>query len=119
MGDSEFTFYSIIRNPTAHGKAHHPGTPQASPTPAPAEEQREFDREEAGYLYGDGVRAHRSGDIPAADRFLRKGGSADIYGVHWDGSHLERLTDGPAFDDQGVFSPAPNSSLLSQRLEGR
>jgi hypothetical protein len=65
------------------------------------------------------TRAHRSGDIPAADRFLRKGGSADIYGVHWDGSHLERLTDGPAFDDQGVFSPAPNSSLLSQRVEGR
>ena len=37
-----------------------------------AEEQREFDREDAGYLYGDAVEAHRSGDIPAADRFLKK-----------------------------------------------
>ena len=37
-----------------------------------AEEQREFDREDAGYLYGDAVQAHRSGDIPAADRFLKK-----------------------------------------------
>ena len=37
-----------------------------------AEEQREFDRQDAGYLYGDAVRAHRSGDIPAADRFLKK-----------------------------------------------
>src|ERR1035441_1465786 len=37
-----------------------------------AEEQREFDREDAGYLYRDAVDAHRSGDIPAADRFLKK-----------------------------------------------
>jgi superfamily II DNA or RNA helicase len=37
-----------------------------------AEEQREFDREEAGYLYGDAVQAQRSGDLPAADRYLKK-----------------------------------------------
>jgi superfamily II DNA or RNA helicase len=37
-----------------------------------AEEQRELDSEEARYLFGDALRAHRSGDIPAADRFLKK-----------------------------------------------
>jgi superfamily II DNA or RNA helicase len=37
-----------------------------------AAEQRESDREEAGYLYSDAVRAHRAGDIPAADRWLKK-----------------------------------------------
>jgi hypothetical protein len=37
-----------------------------------AEEQREYDRQGAGYLYSDAVEAHRSGDIPAADRFLKK-----------------------------------------------
>jgi Tol biopolymer transport system component len=34
-----------------------------------------------------------------------RSGSADIYRVHPDGSGLERLTDDPAFDDQGVLSP--------------
>ena len=34
-----------------------------------------------------------------------RGGSADIYRVHPDGSGLERLTDDPAYDDQGVLSP--------------
>ena len=32
-------------------------------------------------------------------------GLSDIYRVHPDGSDLERLTDDPAFDDQGVLSP--------------
>jgi Tol biopolymer transport system component len=32
-------------------------------------------------------------------------GSADIFRVHPDGSGLERLTDSPAFDDQGTLSP--------------
>jgi len=32
-------------------------------------------------------------------------GSADIFRVHPDGSGLERLTDSPAFDDQGELSP--------------
>jgi Tol biopolymer transport system component len=32
-------------------------------------------------------------------------GSADIYRAHPDGSALERLTDDPAFDDQGALSP--------------
>jgi Tol biopolymer transport system component len=34
-----------------------------------------------------------------------RAGSADIYRVHSDGSDLERLTDSPSFDDQGVISP--------------
>jgi Tol biopolymer transport system component len=34
-----------------------------------------------------------------------RGGSADIYRVHPDGSNLERLTDDPAYDDQGALSP--------------
>src|SRR5260370_6043702 len=34
----------------------------------------------------------------------QRSGSADIYRVHPDGSGLERLTDAPAFDDQGVLS---------------
>jgi SNF2 family DNA or RNA helicase len=37
-----------------------------------AEEQRELDREEAGYLFGDALQAQRSGDTPAADRILKK-----------------------------------------------
>ncbi len=32
-------------------------------------------------------------------------GQADIYRVHADGTGLERLTDSPALDDQGVLSP--------------
>ena len=32
-------------------------------------------------------------------------GLSDIYRVHPDGSDLEKLTDDPAFDDQGVLSP--------------
>jgi TolB protein len=32
-------------------------------------------------------------------------GSADIFRVHPDGSGLERLSDSPAFDDQGALSP--------------
>src|SRR5262245_58193156 len=34
-----------------------------------------------------------------------RNGSADIYRAHPDGSGLERLTDDPAFDDQGAMSP--------------
>jgi Tol biopolymer transport system component/mannose-6-phosphate isomerase-like protein (cupin superfamily) len=34
-----------------------------------------------------------------------RGGSADIYRVHPDGSSLERLTDDPAYDDQAALSP--------------
>ena len=34
-----------------------------------------------------------------------RGGSADLYRVHPDGSGLERLTDDPAYDDQAGFSP--------------
>src|SRR5438105_648103 len=31
-----------------------------------------------------------------------RGGLSDIYRIHPDGTGLERLTDDPAFDDQGV-----------------
>src|SRR5215469_3453126 len=34
-----------------------------------------------------------------------RGGSADIYRVHPDGSGLEQLTDDPAYDDQPALSP--------------
>ena len=40
-----------------------------------------------------------------------RSGSADIYRVHADGAGLERLTDHPAFDDQGALSP--DGSLLA------
>ncbi len=40
-----------------------------------------------------------------------RSGSADVYRVHPDGSGLERLTDHPAFDDQGALSP--DGSLLA------
>src|SRR5450756_1328532 len=61
-----------------------------------AEEQREFDREDAGYLYGDAAEAYRSGDIPAADRFLKKalildpnhaGAMALLAQIHRDAGH--------------------------------
>ena len=42
-------------------------------------------------------------------------GQSDIYRVHPDGSGLERLTDNPAMDDQGVLSPDGTDSLLSPR----
>lgn len=34
-----------------------------------------------------------------------RGGSADLYRIHPDGTGLDRLTDDPAYDDQGAFSP--------------
>jgi superfamily II DNA or RNA helicase len=37
-----------------------------------AEEQREYDRQDAGNLFNDAVRAYHTGDIPAADRSLKK-----------------------------------------------
>jgi SNF2 family DNA or RNA helicase len=37
-----------------------------------AEEQREWDREDAGFVFRDAFRAHRDGDLPAAARFLKK-----------------------------------------------
>ncbi|HUO66675.1 MAG TPA: hypothetical protein VMV37_04015 [Gammaproteobacteria bacterium] len=40
-----------------------------------------------------------------------RSGSADVYRVHADGSGLERLTDNPAFDDQGALSP--DGSMLA------
>ena len=34
-----------------------------------------------------------------------RGGSADIYRMHTDGSGIERLTDSPSYDDQAALSP--------------
>jgi len=46
-------------------------------------------------------------------------GQADIYRVKVDGMGLERLTDSPAFDDQGVMSPDGKSiAFVSSRDKG-
>ncbi len=47
-----------------------------------------------------------------------RGGSADIYRIHPDGSGLERLTDDPAFDDQGVLSPDGSTLAFVSTREG-
>jgi Tol biopolymer transport system component len=46
-------------------------------------------------------------------------GSADLYRARVDGSALERLTDSPAFDDQGALSPDGRSlAFVSSRGDG-
>ncbi len=46
-------------------------------------------------------------------------GLSDIYRIHPDGSDLERLTDDPAFDDQGVLSPDGRTlAFISTRESG-
>jgi TolB protein len=45
-------------------------------------------------------------------------GSADVFRVHPDGSGLERLTDSPAFDDQGVLSPDGRTLAFVSTREG-
>src|SRR5262245_2484000 len=48
-----------------------------------------------------------------------RAGQADIYRVHPDGTGLERLTDDPAFDDQGALSPDGNTlAFVSTRGSG-
>lgn len=47
-----------------------------------------------------------------------RAGSSDIYRVHPDGSGLERLTDSPAFDDQGVLSPDGRSLAFVSTRDG-
>ena len=47
-----------------------------------------------------------------------RGGSADIYRVHPDGSGLERLTDDPAFDDQAALSPDGSMLAFVSTREG-
>ncbi len=47
-------------------------------------------------------------------------GQADLYRVHPDGSDLERLTDDPALDDQGVLSPDDTKlAFVSTRVSYR
>ncbi len=46
-------------------------------------------------------------------------GLSDLYRIHPDGSGLERLTDDPAFDDQGVLSPDGRTlAFISTRGSG-
>src|SRR5262245_11691696 len=48
-----------------------------------------------------------------------RGGLSDIYRIHTDGTGLERLTDDPAFDDQGALSPDGRSvAFISTRGSG-
>ncbi|MGP8245777.1 MAG: hypothetical protein ACLQVN_14820 [Bryobacteraceae bacterium] len=47
-----------------------------------------------------------------------RGGSADIYRIHPDGSGLEQLTDDPAFDDQGALSPDGSTLAFVSTREG-
>jgi Tol biopolymer transport system component len=47
-----------------------------------------------------------------------RAGSADIFRVHPDGSGLERLTDSPAFDDQGALSPDGSMLAFVSTREG-
>lgn len=48
-----------------------------------------------------------------------RGGSADLYRVHPDGSGLQRLTDSPAYDDQAAFSPDEKQiTFVSSRTAG-
>lgn len=47
-----------------------------------------------------------------------RNGSADIFRIHPDGSGLERLTDDPAFDDQGALSPDGSTLAFVSTREG-
>src|SRR5205823_3655430 len=47
-----------------------------------------------------------------------RGGSADIYRIHPDGTGQERLTDDPAFDDQGALSPDGRSLVFVSTRAG-
>jgi len=48
-----------------------------------------------------------------------RSGSADVYRAHPDGSGLERLTDHPAFDDQGALSPDGSYLAFVSTRDGR
>jgi Tol biopolymer transport system component len=47
-----------------------------------------------------------------------RGGSADVYRVHPDGSGLEQLTDGPSYDDQAALSPDGHALAFVSTREG-
>lgn len=47
-----------------------------------------------------------------------RGGSADIYRMHTDGSGVERLTDGPSYDDQAALSPDDHTLAFVSTREG-
>jgi Tol biopolymer transport system component len=47
-----------------------------------------------------------------------RSGSADVFRVHADASGLERLTDSPAFDDQGALSPDGKTLAFVSTREG-
>jgi SNF2 family DNA or RNA helicase len=79
-----------------------------------AEERREWDRQDAGFLFRDAFRAHRDGDLPAAARLLKKALVLDpdhaaslslLAEIHNDAGHhaealaylrrLQKIDDGP------------------------
>lgn len=47
-----------------------------------------------------------------------RGGSADIFRVHPDGSGVERLTDSPSYDDQGRLSPDGRTMAFVSTRDG-
>jgi TolB protein len=47
-----------------------------------------------------------------------RSGSAHVFRVHPDGSGLDQLTDGPAFDDQGALSPDGRTLAFVSTREG-
>src|SRR5271154_2674882 len=47
-----------------------------------------------------------------------RGGSADIYRMHADGSLIEQLTGGPSYDDQGALSPDGRTLAFVSTREG-
>ena len=49
-----------------------------------------------------------------------RGGSADLYRIHPDGTGIERLTDDPAYNDQAAFSPDGKQIVfVTTRADGR
>jgi TolB protein len=60
---------------------------------------------------------------PSGDWILftsERAGSADLYRIHPDGTGLDRLTDDPAYDDQGALSPDGKQVVfVSTRAAGR
>ena len=47
-----------------------------------------------------------------------RGGSADVYRVHADGSGVERLTDDPSYDDQAALAPDGGTLAFVSTREG-
>ena len=56
--------YGIIWIPAPHGEAHHSGTPQTNPSPAPYRRAARIRSPgKRAIFWGDSVRAHRAGEV--------------------------------------------------------